>query len=216
MFPENVSNRRSAPDSARPLQQHTSAPAAAEAVDGASPSPTSQSGLSEIFLRVQMASADPCWNNRRCDVKTKSTLPGFMALLLCVPVVTGGLAAQGRGQGRGNSDQAARETLRSDGVTFGPVEIRIIRDWFSNSSNLKGLPPGLAKKKALPPGLQKQLRRNGALPPGLQKQIQPLPRDLEVRLPRLPEGRTRVVISGSIILYDARTSKIFDILEAVF
>jgi hypothetical protein len=32
----------------------------------------------------------------------------------------------------------------------------------------------------------------------------------------LPEGRTRVVISGSIILYDARTSKIFDILEAVF
>jgi hypothetical protein len=77
------------------------------------------------------------------------------------------------------------------------------------------LPPGLAKRETLPPGLQRQLVRNGELPPGLQKKIQPLPRDLEVRLTPLPEGRRRVFISGSVILLDERKNLILD-LVAVF
>lgn len=73
----------------------------------------------------------------------------FMAILCISSVAT---AKQGRGNGRGN-----QKGKQSGGEVR--IEERIIRDWFSNPSNLKGLPPGLAKREQLPPGLQKQLGR---------------------------------------------------------
>jgi hypothetical protein len=133
--------------------------------------------------------------------------------------------AQGRSQGRGRGEQskeakpAAKPEAKPDpkgGPVFGSGEIRIIRDWFGNPTNLKGLPPGLAKRESLPPGLEKQLRRNGSLPPGLEKKIHPFPRDLEVRLPRLPDGQRRMIIPGNIILMDTRRNTILDILANVF
>jgi hypothetical protein len=129
--------------------------------------------------------------------------------------------AQGKGkgradQGKSNTTAAPAVTVKTSNNAFGTDEARIIREWFSNSANLKGLPPGLAKKEQLPPGLQKQLARNGKLPPGLEKKIQPLPRDLELRLPGLPDGRRRIVIAGNIILLDERTSMIVDILQNIF
>ncbi|MGH8545711.1 MAG: hypothetical protein ACREX3_19230, partial [Gammaproteobacteria bacterium] len=66
---------------------------------------------------------------------------------------------------------------------FLPEERRIIREYYHRSAPSKGLPPGLAKKGKLPPGLQKHLVKNGRLPPGLQKRLEPLPRELDVRLP---------------------------------
>jgi len=60
------------------------------------------------------------------------------------------------------------------------------------------------------------LVRNGKLPPGLEKKIEPLPRELEARLPQCPEGRRRVVISGSVILYDERSSVILDVVANLF
>jgi hypothetical protein len=53
----------------------------------------------------------------------------------------------------------------------------------------------LAKRGGkLPPGLQKQLDKNGRLPPGLQKRLEPVPADLNRRLPRLPEFWERVIL----------------------
>jgi hypothetical protein len=133
----------------------------------------------------------------------------------------GGLAVSAPGQGksqgkaRGESNSDGKEA-NGGGLIFGGAEIRIIKDWFSSPSNLRGLPPGLAKKESLPPGLEKQLRRNGSLPPGLEKKIQPLPQVLEVRLPRLPDGQRRVVISGTIILLDSKRNLILDVLANVF
>jgi hypothetical protein len=63
--------------------------------------------------------------------------------------------------------------------------------------------------------LQKQLDRNGRLPPGLQKRLEPLPVDLDRRLPRLPEYWERVIIERDIILIDRRTERILDIIENV-
>jgi hypothetical protein len=124
---------------------------------------------------------------------------------------------QGKSQGKGRGESNKPDTKESGGgMVFGGVEIRIIKDWFASPANLKGLPPGLAKKESLPPGLEKQLRRNGSLPPGLEKKIQPFPRDLDVRLPRLPDGQRRVIISGSIILLDSKRNTILDILSNVF
>jgi hypothetical protein len=154
-----------------------------------------------------------------------------MKRIIVVAILTAAISttpgwAQGNSQGRGRGDQGKPETkqeakqeAKSDskgGSIFGGGEIRIIRDWFGNPTNMKGLPPGLAKKESLPPGLEKQLRRNGSLPPGLEKKIHPVPRDLEVRLPRLPDGQRRVIIPGMIILMDTKRNTILDILSNVF
>ncbi len=77
----------------------------------------------------------------------------------------------------------------------------------------KNLPPGLAKKESLPPGLQKQLDENGALPPGLEKRS--LPSDLEDRLGKPPKGYERTIIDNDVILIEAATRKVIDIITDV-
>ena len=73
-----------------------------------------------------------------------------------------------------------------------------------------GLPPGLAKRGGeLPPGLAK---RGGDLPPGLAKR---LPRDLQAQLPPRGPRFRRVIVDNDIVLIDAATNKILDILEDV-
>lgn len=97
-------------------------------------------------------------------------------------------------------------------------ERRIIEEYYYKNAKRKhkGLPPGLAKRGGnLPPGLQKQLDKNGRLPPGLQKRLEPLPVDLEGRLPRLPDHWERVILERDIILVDRRTERILDIIENV-
>ena len=97
---------------------------------------------------------------------------------------------------------------------FLPDERKIIIEFFRD--NQSGLPPGLAKRGGnLPPGLQKHLQKNGTLPPGLQKRLQPLPADLEKRLPGIPDIWGRVVLGRRVILLDRRTSRILDIIENV-
>jgi hypothetical protein len=116
------------------------------------------------------------------------------------------LGSQGQSQGRAQN----REVRES------PNQVeRIIRDWFGNSHNLEGLPPGLAKRDRLPPGLQRQLDRNGRLPPGLEKRIHDLPEDLVLRLPRLPDHRRWIYLAGNVILLDETSSTILEIVEGV-
>lgn len=108
----------------------------------------------------------------------------------------------------------AGEKKRED--RFLPKEKEIIVEFYSGRSSGKGLPPGLAKRGGkLPPGLQKHLERNGTLPPGLQKRIEPLPADLERRLPPIPDGWRRVIVERDVILLDRRTNRILDIIEDV-
>jgi hypothetical protein len=99
---------------------------------------------------------------------------------------------------------------------FLPEERRIIENYYRSGGPSKGLPPGLAKRGGkLPPGLQKHLDKNGTLPPGLQKRLEPLPQDLDARLPRLPDYWERVILERDVILVDRRSNKILDILENV-
>lgn len=74
----------------------------------------------------------------------------------------------------------------------------------------KSMPPGLAKRGGnLPPGLAK---RGDKLPPGLAKR---LPRDLRRDLPHRSPKFRRVVVDNDIVLIDAATNKVLDILEGV-
>ena len=116
--------------------------------------------------------------------------------------------------GRGRA--GALDTRRPD--HFLPEERRVIEDYYRQTpkGKGKGLPPGLAKRGGnLPPGLQKHLEKNGQLPPGLQKRLEPLPVDLDRRLPRLPEYWERVVLERDVILIDRRTNRILDIIENI-
>jgi len=104
---------------------------------------------------------------------------------------------------------------------FLPEERRAIEDYYRRINDkkkpkTKGLLPGLAKRGGdLPPGLQKKLERDGHLPPALQKRVEPLPVDLDRRLPRLPENWARVVVERDVILIDRRTNRILDVIENV-
>jgi hypothetical protein len=85
--------------------------------------------------------------------------------------------------------------------------------YFGRTSNL---PPGLAKRGGnLPPGLEKHLERDGTLPPGLQKRVQPVPVELERRLPPLETGYSRGVIGAHIVIYNRSTNVIVDIVKDV-
>lgn len=102
---------------------------------------------------------------------------------------------------------------KSRPALFLPEERQVIREFFYGQPS--GLPPGLAKRSQLPPGLQKHLKRNGKLPPGLQKRLEPFPRDLEVRLPGIPDIWGRVILGRHVLLIDRRTQRILDIIENI-
>ena len=148
-----------------------------------------------------------------------------LSFVLTLALATVDVNAQGRGKTRQGRDDSAEETVQNDrtdrnttaaiNVSIGRSDEHTIHEWFSRAATNGVLPPGLAKKEQLPPGLQKQLARNGQLPPGLQKRVQPLPPALEARLTRLPEGRRRVMLNGSVILLDERKNLILDVV-AVF
>ena len=114
--------------------------------------------------------------------------------------------------GVGSTDSLAKD--RPD--HFLPEERRIIENYYRSRGPSKGLPPGLAKRGGnLPPGLQKHLEKNGRLPPGLQKRLEPLPRELDSRLPRLPDAWERVILERDVILVDRRSNRILDVIENV-
>lgn len=91
-------------------------------------------------------------------------------------------------------------------------------DVTSGESNGKGgkskkMPKGLAKRDSLPPGLERQLEKNGTLPPGLAKRD--LPADLTRRLPRRDDGTERVIVDSDVVLIEAATGVVLDILRGV-
>ena len=111
--------------------------------------------------------------------------------------------------------EKVRTVLPEAERVFTKEERTIIKDWFANPQNLKGLPPGLAKKEKLPPGLERQLKERGKLPPGLQKKIQPMPPTLEKQLRILPTGWRRAVIAGNVVMMNEKTAMIYDIVRNV-
>lgn len=98
-------------------------------------------------------------------------------------------------------------------IVFSDHDRALIREHYGyrQQSKRKSLPPGLAKKNKLPPGIQKQLARHGQLPPGLQHQR--LPDELERRMSHIPAGYLRVMIGGSIVLFNQRSRIIFDVIH---
>ena len=114
-------------------------------------------------------------------------------------------------------------------LVFNSIERRILREYYEackdsgsadtnnhgpgkgkwkNKKKNKGMPPGLAKRGGkLPPGLAK---RGDKLPPGLAKR---LPSTLARRLPPRSLRFRRAVVDNDIVLIDAATNKVLDIVK---
>lgn len=127
--------------------------------------------------------------------------------------------AQGRGRGHAKARPAehARPAGKGKPVVAAVVvdrdgHVRAIREYARAGS----LPPGLAKREALPPGLRKQLREGGELPPGLQKRLVPVPAPLLARLPALPAYYQRHFIGDDLIVIDTRSHRVIAIVPNVW
>lgn len=119
----------------------------------------------------------------------------------------GGMRVLGGGGSVTVGDRDARVS-----VGFSTRDRELIRDYYAGRRS-KPLPPGLAKRDRLPPGLERQLRKGGQLPPGLRGRE--LPRDLERRLSPLPDGYARVIVGGRIVLQNAGTRVVVDVIQDI-
>jgi hypothetical protein len=153
----------------------------------------------------------------------------FSALAIGMPPAFA--AAQGRGQDKKanrkadkiekkidkvekKADKADDKRDKKDHANVVAVDrdghVRVFREYRGS------LPPGLAKREALPPGLRNQLRERGELPPGLQKRLIPVPAPWVTRLPPLPAHHTRYFAGDDFIVVDTRTNRIVAIVRDVW
>ncbi len=141
----------------------------------------------------------------------------FLLILFGATVPFALAQGKGKGKGQGSKDKDAAVVEGSGTnvrVVFSSQDRSVVSGWFHEHGS-SGLPPGLAKRDRLPPGLERQLRERGSLPPGLQKKLQPLPVELEQRLPPLPEGYRRSVIGAHVVITNSRGTFVFDIVRDI-
>jgi hypothetical protein len=124
--------------------------------------------------------------------------------------------AFGQGNGHGNGkghDKDKRDDEGSYEIVGYDHDRDSLNEWHRQHEHV--LPPGLARRDQLPPGLEKQLRERGTLPPGLQKKIEPVPVDLERRLPPAPEGCDckNVIIGGHLVLLNVKTNYVYSVFH---
>jgi len=157
---------------------------------------------------------------------SRNKLFSTVVLACCVALAPISASAQGRGRGHGKpakvekaekghkteTGTAGHDTVVREVVVDRDGHIRAIHDYAHAGS----LPPGLAKREALPPGLRAQLHERGSLPPGLQKRLVPVPAPLLGRLPAVPPYYHRYFAGDDLIVVDTRTNRIAAIIADVW
>ena len=121
-----------------------------------------------------------------------------LSAALCVASPAAGLA-----QGTGRKDTGTIGEATASIVLTKDMRVEI-RSWYDQH------PSGNAE--ALPPGIRKRLTRGKPLPPGIAKKV--APSGLRSRI-RLPDGYQLLEVGLDMILVDAATSIVHDILEDV-
>jgi hypothetical protein len=97
-------------------------------------------------------------------------------------------------------------------ITLSAEQAAAVRAWAQpQASPSRGRGNGNGNgNRGLPPGIARNLERGKALPPGIAKQY--LPQDLIVRLPRLQGGLDYVVAAGKLLLVEATTQVVREVL----
>lgn len=86
---------------------------------------------------------------------------------------------------------------------------RVVREYVTRGN----LPPGLAKRRTLPPGLSRQLREKGTLPPGLRDYYTPVPADWNPRFPAIPTYYQRYFVGSHLIIIDTRDNTLVSLIR---
>ncbi|HSR63810.1 MAG TPA: RcnB family protein [Gammaproteobacteria bacterium] len=117
----------------------------------------------------------------------------------------------------------ATKAVVNEGVraAFEEFERQMIKKYFKDHPEYReryhddynGHPGKKPKKKGLPPGIAMKLERGGTLPPGIAKKQ--LPPGLEGNLPAPPHGYERTVVGNDVVLVEADTGRIADIITDV-
>ncbi len=142
-------------------------------------------------------------------IRTHPVVTGWSLMIACFALLAQGCATFDKTTVSGGAVYRSDRTRVA--VVFNDHDRGVIRDYYHHRR--ASLPPGLAKKKQLPPGLRKQVERNGHLPPGLEGQR--LPRDLETRLAGLEDGYVRVRVGADIVLMERDTRLVMDVVKDV-
>jgi len=139
------------------------------------------------------------------------------ALVVAAALCAGPAYAQGRGRGH-DKHRDDYPTGTSGRVVTREVVIdrdghaRAVREYAHDGT----LPPGLARREALPPGLRAQLHERGTLPPGLQRRLVPVPYSLARRMPRIPSYDRRYFAGDDLVIVDTRTHYVVAIIPDVW
>jgi len=121
---------------------------------------------------------------------------------------------EGNGHGHGHGHDKDKHRDKDYHSRYDDHDRGEMRSWYHDHEDRDDLPPGLAKRDRLPPGLERQLVVRGTLPRGLRGRIEPIPDDLERRLPPPPPDYEHVAIGGHIVLMNRRTFFVLDIFHA--
>jgi hypothetical protein len=138
---------------------------------------------------------------------------------LLLPLVA--LAATGCSSGiypGGSSSPATRAPALTPTVTAS-VQVSLsveqaaaVRAWYGQQQPQNR---GRGRGNGLPPGIARNLARGKSLPPGIAKQY--LPDNLVVQLPRVGNGLEYVVAAGKLLLVEAATQVVRQVLlDAVY
>ena len=121
------------------------------------------------------------------------------AILLLASLALPAAAASNKPHGSGEGATAGEMAL----ATFTEIERHEIVQYFQARP---------VATKRLPPGIAKNLARGKPLPPGIAKKF--LPQDLNASLPAHP-GYERIIVGSDVLLIDAATQVVADILRGV-
>ena len=96
-------------------------------------------------------------------------------------------------------------------ITLSPDQAALVRGYLTSSVYTgNGRGRGRGANGGLPPGIAKNLARGKPLPPGIAKSY--LPSHVIADLPRLPSGLDYVIVAGKLLLVEAATAAIRDVL----
>lgn len=151
-------------------------------------------------------------------MKTPLSRVTFLALLagLALPAA---LAAQQPEQGK--MPKEAKAYPQMDEVTKKkwetahaaiPQDEKIISEYLKTVDQTK-LPPGLAKREALPPGIEKQILDEGKLPVGFDQQIKPLPPELDSKLGAIDPKLKRGFAGDRVVEWDPASGNVWRVLR---
>ncbi|HKN34105.1 MAG TPA: hypothetical protein VJX16_12780 [Terriglobales bacterium] len=144
---------------------------------------------------------------------SKIIFPTLVATLFNLLIVSG--AAQDHPktspQGTQSAQTDSNETTAPGArIAFSSRDRETIRVYYKNLSAKLG--PGTGARR-VPPELQLSLERDGLLSPYLLRRFTPFPPVLDRRLPHLPTNYLRGSINADILIVDARTRRIVDIVH---